>query len=183
MRFALAACAVLVSVSTGCSGEPEQTHFAKALPRCDAIAAVLAGQGMPSPSPAPAGSRAPSSVECSFVPPPGGQGSLIAAATVYLYRPAVDTFEGTDRPGWASGFDADNQCSGAVAADSALPGGRSCYTRTAPEAGQAKVTGYTAKTGVSVLLLWTSSGTTPDTLRTETLAKAGAVASSIAGML
>ncbi|GAA0561490.1 hypothetical protein GCM10010172_50860 [Paractinoplanes ferrugineus] len=182
IRRLVAAGAVIVAGLSGCSGEPAPLPFAKALPSCEAIASALAAQGMPSPSPAPPGTVAAAGSECSFVARPGAERPVLTSAVIHLSRPAVDTFDGKATPGWAADFDADNQCPGQAAADPTLPGGRSCYTRTADDAGQAKVTGYTARTGISVLLIRVGGGT-PDTVRTETLATAGAVASAVAGML
>jgi hypothetical protein len=171
-------------VAAGCSDGPETVHFDKVLPSCDALPAVLTGQGMPAPSPAPTQLAAGgTSIDCAFAAPAATKPPAISYVYLLLQRPNYDGFDGKTVPSWGKDFGADATCAGTAADDGTLPGGKSCYSIGGEHEGTGTVTGFAEKTGVRVIVRWTDGGATPDTLRADTLAKADAVAAAVAGML
>jgi hypothetical protein len=177
MRFAIAGAVVAVAMVAGCADEPAPPRVTTVLPGCDAIAAVLAEQGMPSPSPAstiPTSRAGESDVSCVFAPAAGSKAAAIGHVHLLLHRLGVN--------GLSAEFRADTSCDGVVAYDRTLPGGSSCYLGTHTE-GTATVTGSILGLGIRIVLRWSDPAAVPDALHTDTIDKADAVADAVAAAL
>ena len=171
-------------VISGCSSGPETITFDTPLPSCDAFVATLTDLGMPGGAPKvqAQSSASPTGLNCVYSPAEQADPPALAAATVQVSRPNVKSDEQDPRERFGSLL-ADTDCTGTADTNPELPGGASCYELIADTTATATVSAVTRQSGIRASVIWTDPTASPEQLKTDSLAKANALAEAVIAKL
>lgn len=174
---------VLLLLAGGCSTGPDIIEFDTPLPGCADFAGTMGGLGMPG---APEVQGPPSSsavgVNCVYSPAAQVRPPAVGAATVQISRPNFESDEKDPRKVFG-GLLADTDCAGTAEEHPALPGGASCFELIGSTTATATVSAVTRQSGVRVSVTWSDPQAGAEKLKTDSLAKADALAQAVIAKL